>query len=164
MSSILTVYQMPEARRAAFEHAHANEKTVTYKSGFFGKKEIVTGERYLWEYLDEAAIGKIDFPYSGFLFIEYFFTFLELPDDIQAKLNASALNDHYYLIDAVLAAEILAFLDANAPSAAALASFAESEGRNEPDYIEALLSTHSQIAQWLSTCTGGTFLVLHLTF
>ncbi len=164
MSSILTAYKLSESHPIAFEHAYANEKRVTYKSGFFGKKEIVTGEAYLWEYLDGIADQKTDFEFSGFLFIDYFFTFLVLPDDLQAALTASGRGEHYYAIDADLAGRIRAFLQKSAPSTAALTSFAEGEGKAEPGYVDALLSTHSQLLAWFGSCTTGSFLVLHLTF
>lgn len=76
MSSIATFYLLANTKRAEFIDAHRNQKTVTHKRGLFGTKEIVTGDRFLWEYLDSAATDKTDFPFSGFTFIDYFFTFL----------------------------------------------------------------------------------------
>jgi hypothetical protein len=164
MSSILTIYRVDELSRTEFEHAYVNEKKVTYKTGLFGKKEVVTGDQYLWEYLDEAAIEQIDFEYSGFLFIDYFFTFVILPDDLQAELNASARGEHYYLIGSSLASRIRSFLEERTPSAEALTVYANEEGKIEPGYVDALISTHNQIIEWLSSCTKDSFLVLHLTF
>jgi len=164
MSSILTVYKVSESRRSEFEHAYLNEKKVAYKRGLFGMKEIITGEAYLYEYLDGAAEQKTDFEMSGFLFIDYFFTFVVLPDDLQAALTASARGEHYHVIEAPLAEKLRTFLETRSPSAAALTTFAEGEGKNEPGYVEALLHTHAQIVEWLRSCTSGTFLVLHLTF
>src|SRR5215216_6372638 len=132
MSSILTVYKVSESHRADFEHAYATEKKVTYKSGLFGKKEVVTGEAYLWEYLDGVSVEKTDFEFSGFIFVDYFFTFHVLPDDLQAALIASARGEHYYAIDANLAERIWSFLEVSAPSKPAVTSFAEGEGKMEP--------------------------------
>ncbi len=164
MSSILTIYKVTEDRRSEFEHAYANEKKVTYRRGLFGRKEVITGEAYLYEYLDDVAEQKTEFEMSGFVFIDYFFTFVVLPDDLQSALNASAHGEHYHVIDARLAEGIRTFLEASPPSAAALKTFADEEGKKEPEYVEALLSTHAQIVEWLRSCTSGTFLVLHLTF
>ncbi len=164
MSSILTVYRMAESRRLEFENAYADEKKVSYKSGFFGKKEIVTGELFLWEYLDQSALQRIDFEYSGFLFIDYFFSFVVFPEDIQLELNASARGEHYHALDSTLARKIRAFLLSNTPSHDALSLFANEENNMEPGYPEALLSTHNQLIQWLDSCTDGSFIVIHLTF
>lgn len=39
MSSFVTFYVLPETKRAEFAEAQRNQKTVTYKRGFFGTKE-----------------------------------------------------------------------------------------------------------------------------
>ena len=49
MSSIATFYILSEASRSAFDDAQRDQKTVAYKRGLFGTKEIVTGDRFLWE-------------------------------------------------------------------------------------------------------------------
>ena len=71
MSSIATFYILSEASRSAFDDAQRDQKTVTYKRGLFGTKEIVTGDRFLWEYLDSTTAGKTGFDFSGFAFIDY---------------------------------------------------------------------------------------------
>lgn len=141
-----------------------NEKKVTYKSGLFGKKEVITGEKFLWEYLDEHSVTKIEFDYSGFLFIDYFFSFVVLPDDIQSRLNSGSRGAHYYLIDFPLASAILNYLTANQPSLESLTEYATGEGKLDIDYPKALLSVHDQVVDWTRSCTKDTFLVLHLTF
>ena len=55
MSSFATFYILSEASRSAFGDAQRDQKTVTYKRGLFGTKEIVTGDRFLWEYLDSTT-------------------------------------------------------------------------------------------------------------
>ena len=155
---------MRESQHTEFESAYANEKKVTYKSGLFGKKEVVTGERFVWEYLDEAAASKIDFDYSGFLFIDYFFTYVVLPDDIQTRLNSGCRGEHYYLIDSSLASAIRGYLTAHRPSIESLTEYSIGEGKIDREYPDALLSVHDQIVDWMGSCTNGTFLVLHLTF
>jgi hypothetical protein len=74
MSSIATFYTLPAAKRDSFNEARRTEKTVTYKKGFlgFGSRQEITGERYLWEYLDQEAASKHDFQYSGFAIVDYF--------------------------------------------------------------------------------------------
>ena len=77
MSSIATFYIVSAAKRDSFTEARRTEKTVTYKKGFlgFGSREIVTGDRYLWEFLDLEAASKHDFDHSGFAIVDYFLTF-----------------------------------------------------------------------------------------
>ena len=90
MSSIATFYILSEANRSAFADAQRNQKTVTYNRGLFGTKEIVTGDRFLWEYLDSATTGKTDFDFSGFAFIDYLLSFVtaSLPEHLNVALKA----------------------------------------------------------------------------
>jgi hypothetical protein len=164
MSSILTVYRMAESKRTDFEHAYANEKKVTYKSGFFGKKEMVTGDQFLWEHLDDVAFDKIDFGYSGFVFIDYFFTYVVLPDETRTRLNSASRGEHYYVIDAALASSIRDYLLTHRPSIESLTAFAKEEGKMEDGYPEVLLSTHDQIVELMALPANDIFLVIHLTF
>src|SRR5688572_5284513 len=105
MSSIATFYVLPESKRAQFTEAHRTEKEVT------------TGERFLWEYLDSATTDKTDFPFSGFVLIDYFFTFVTstLPKDLKTGLAAAAIDEHYYAISRDLAATFAEYLQTHPP-------------------------------------------------
>jgi 2-hydroxychromene-2-carboxylate isomerase len=67
MSSIATFYVLSEASRAAFDDAQRDQKTVAYKRGLFGTKEIVTGDQFLWEYLDST--DRLGFLVSGDMWV-----------------------------------------------------------------------------------------------
>lgn len=112
MSSIATFYLLPETGRAEFTDAHRNQKSITYKRSLFGRKEVITGERFLWEYLDSAATDRTELPFSGFPLIDYLFTFVatNLPENLQAALSAAAIDEHYYAISADLAAKFAEYL------------------------------------------------------
>ena len=165
MSSIATFYLLPETGRAEFLSAHRNQKSVTHKRAFFGTKEVVTGERFLWEYLDTAATQRTAFPMSGFVIVDYLFTFVALPEPLVSALNEGAEDDPYYVITAELATSLAQFLGAHVPSLEALSAFAE-ESTPDPtgEYAQALLKTHDLLLDWFSRIPAGTFGVLHLTF
>lgn len=166
MSSIATFYLMHEAKRAEFTEAHRTEKTVTYKRTLFGKKEVTTGERFLWEYLDSTTIDKTDFPFSGFVFIDYFFAFVTrtLPKDLEAALAAAAIDEHYYAISSALAATFAEYLQAHPADDAALTAFAAEQNGDDPEYVRALRETHDFVLRCSSQIPPGRFGVLHITF
>lgn len=167
MSSIATFYLLPETKRTAFAAAHRDQKTVTYKRGFFGTKEQVTGERFFWEYLDEAAAKKIDFDFSGFAFIEYFFTFAaaSLPAELERAINGAALDDHHYDISAGLASSLAGYLHGHPPDLEALRSFvADNVPAADEGYAEVLRETHDFLVTWFSSIAAGSFGVIHITF
>lgn len=167
MSSIATFYLLPDSQRAEFDEARRTEKTITYKRTLFGKKEVITGERYLWEYLDAAAPAKTEFPFSGFVFIDYLFTFVaaSAPEDVEAAMRSAAISDHYHVISPSVAATLAAHLQSPPPDADALAEFATEQSPGDiPEYVDALGKAHDFILQWFARVTPGHFGVLHLTF
>jgi hypothetical protein len=166
MSSIATFYVLPNSKRVEFAEAHRTEKTVTYKRTLFGRKEVVTGERFLWEYLDSATTDKIDFPFSGFVFIDYFFTFVTstLPKDLETALAGAAVDEHYYAISSDLAATFAEYLQTHPPDDAALSAFAAEQNADDPEYVRALRETHDFILRWFSRIAPGSFGALHITF
>lgn len=167
MSSIATFYVLPESKRAAFSEAKRNQKTVRYQRGFFGTKEVVTGDRFLWEYLDAECLERTEFPYSGFVFVDYFFTYLvsRLPQDLESALGGAAVDEHHYMFSAMLAAGLAAYLQSHPPDAIALGEFVV---ENNPDaggeYVGALRETHDWLLGWFSGLQGGSFGVIHVTF
>jgi len=165
MASIATFYLLPETQRAEFLAAHRDQKTVTYRRSLFGKKEVVKGERYLWEYLDAEAGKRREFPFSGFVLIDYFYTFVSLPPELDAELESTGVDENYTAISAGLAASLGQFLEAHPAEPAALAAFAEEEGREpSPEYVQALRETHDFLLDWFRHIAPGKFGVLHLTF
>lgn len=167
MSSVATFYLLPEAKRAEFTEAHRNQKTVTYKRGFFGTREIVTGERFLWEYLDSATTSRTEFDFSGFVLIDYFFTYLatSLPRNLETALLNSALDEHHYSIRAELAASFGDYLRPHPPDPTELQSFvAENNPDADEDYVDSLRETHDFLVRWFGTLDSGSFGVIHVTF
>jgi len=167
MSSVATFYILPEAKRAEFTNAHRNQKTVTYKRGLFGTKEVVTGDRFLWEYLDSTITDKTDFPFSGFAFIDYFFTFVTstLPKELETALAGAALDEHYYSFSSDLAASFAQYLQSHPPDSAALASFAaEQQPDGGAEYVQCLRETHDFILGWFGRVAPGSFGVLSISF
>ncbi len=167
MSSIATFYLLPEAKRDEFNDAHRNQKTVTYKRGLFGTREIVTGERFLWEYLDSAATARTDFDFSGFAFIDYFFTYLaaSLPKNLETAMTRAAVDEHHYLIHAELAKGLGDHLRSHPPDPNELQSFvAENHPDADEEYVNALCETHDFLLRWFATIDPRSFGVIHLTF
>jgi hypothetical protein len=167
MSSIATFYILPTAKRDSFAEARRTEKTVTYKKGFLGlgRREVVTGERYLWEYLDGESASKHNFPYSGFVMVDYFFTFVPLPEPLQAQLGAASSPDgHYHQFEHSLASSLAGYLEGHSPDHAELAEFASEQGQNASEYVPLLTETHDTLIQWLRRVSPSHFGVLHLTF
>ena len=164
MSCIASYYILPETKRPEFAEARRTEKTVTTKRTFFGTKQVVTGERYLWEYLNDVA-KPLELPFSGFMLVAYLFTFLELPEALRQAAKASSLDKHYLAYSAELAAELANHLEAHPPSTAALEEFAEEENAPSPaEYVEALRETHAIVVDWFRRTQPGSFGVLHLSF
>lgn len=167
MSSIATFYLLPEASLPAFVDAQRNRKSVTYKRGWFGTKEIVTGDRFLWEYLDSATTSKTEFGFSGFAFIDYFLAFLaaSLPEQLNAALRSTVIDDHYFAISADLAASLADYLRSHPPDATALRAFVAD---NNPDageeYIGTLRETHDFLVRWFGSVDRNSFGVIHITF
>lgn len=167
MSSIATFYLLPDTKRAEFTDAHRNQKTVTYKRGLFGTKEIVTGDRFLWEYLDSATTDRTDFPYSGFEFIDYFFKFLtaSLPKHLESALRSAAIDDHYFAFSADLAASFSEYLNSHPPDLGALSAFAAAHNPDgSKEYVAALREAHEFVLPWFRSISPGRFGVLHITF
>ncbi|MBI5799779.1 MAG: hypothetical protein HZA92_03500 [Verrucomicrobia bacterium] len=167
MSSIATFYILPEAKRAEFTDAHRNQKRVTYKRTLFGQKEVVTGERFLWEYLDAASTDRTDFPFSGFAFIDYFFTFVTstLPKDMESALAGAAVDEHHYAFSAELAASFAEYLRLHPPESAGFSAFAaEHNPSGGAEYVQILRETHDFLVRWFGRIATGTFGVLHITF
>jgi hypothetical protein len=167
MSSIATFYILPETKRVEFTDAHRNQKTITFKRTLFGRKEVVTGDRFLWEYLDAANADRTDFPFSGFAFIEYFFTFVAstLPKDMESALAGAAVDEHHYVFSAQLAASFAEYLRLHPPESAALSAFvAEHNPTGGAEYVRVLGETHDFLLRWFSRIASGSFGVLHITF
>jgi len=166
MSCIATFYLLLESQHTEFIAAHRDEKKVTYKSTLFGKKEIVTGEKYLWEYLDDAAKTKEDLPYSGFVLVDYLFVFTTFPEDLDAELTAVEIDEHYTVFSADLASRLAEYFKANPPADKALTTFAAEErpGENATEYAEALREVHGLFLAWMQRVNPGEFGVLHLSF
>jgi|JI10StandDraft_1071094.scaffolds.fasta_scaffold205818_2 hypothetical protein len=169
MSSLATFYLLPEAKRSEFTEAHRNQKRVTYKRTLFGQREIVTGDRFLWEYLDSdsVSVDRVDFPFSGFAFIDYFLTFVaqRLPKDLESALAEATMDDHYFTFSAELAARLAAYLRSHPPDVDSLSVFAsEHDSRGGAEYIQMLGETHDFLLAWFDRVVANTFGVLHLTF
>jgi hypothetical protein len=164
MSSIATCYILPESRRAALAEAKRNERTETFKNHLFFKRKVVSGDRHLWEFLDEQCDHCLDFPYSGFVLIDYFYTFVALPEPLQQALNAAAIDDHHTVIDPPLAAGLAGFLESRPPDDAALSRFADEQGQDPREYVEPLRATHGVLIDWFRRVGPSQFAVLHLTF
>ncbi|WP_367872794.1 hypothetical protein [Luteolibacter sp. Populi] len=164
MSSIATFYLLRESSRSAFAEAKRTEKTVTYKHGFFKTKEVITGDRFLWEYLDEAAEERIEFPHSGFVLIDYLFTFLE-GAPIQTDFATAAIDANYYSIPGTMAERVARFLEDNPPDHKDLETFSDHQGAQSPkQHAKLLHETHETLKSWLSRVNGDKFGVLQLTF
>jgi hypothetical protein len=166
MSSIATFYILPDSKRAEFAEAHRTEKTVTYKWTLFGRKEVVTGERFLWEYLDAATADKSDFPFSGFAFIDYFFTFgtSTFPKELVTALASAAVDDNFYVISSDMAAAFAEYLQSHPPQDAALSAFATEHNPDDTEYAQTLRQTHDFVLHWFRRVSSGSFGVLHITF
>lgn len=167
MSSIATFYLLPETGRAEFTDAHRNQKSITYKRSLFGRKEVITGERFLWEYLDSAATDRTELPFSGFPLIDYLFTFVatNLPENLQAALSAAAMDEHYYAISADLAAKFAEYLQSYTKSPTALSTFAaEHNPSGGAEYLRLLTEAHHFVLLWFRRIVPGNFGVLHITF
>ena len=164
MSSIATLYTLNESERPNLAEAKRREKTVTYKRGLFRTKEIISGDRYLWEYLDSSATQKIDFPHSGFVIVDYLFTLIEFTEDIQEMIDDQVIDEHYNTFDHALCGRIAAFLEDKNPSDSDFEAFARDEGRDPDGYIEALRTTHTLLVDWFRSANADELLVLHLTF
>lgn len=164
-SSIATFYLLRESVRPEFEEAKRTEKKITYQRGLFRTKEVITGERFLWEYLDEAAVEKIEFPHSGFVLIDYLFTFLEGVEPIQTDFASAAIDANYYSIPGTMAERVTQFLEANPPDDDALQSFADQHGAQSPrQHAKLLRETHEMLKTWFRRVNEGKFGVLQLTF
>lgn len=165
MSSIVTCYILRESQRSEFLEAHRNEKTISYERGFLGIKEVVRGERFLWEYLDCAAAARLEFPFSGFALIDYLFSFVLFPGHLQQAFASAEVDESYYAISADLARALADFLESHLPSSAALIAFVPEEGCGSPgEYADILLNTHDILLDWLRRLSRGYFAVLHITF
>lgn len=167
MSSIATFYLLPETRRAEFTDAHRNQKSITYKRSLFGRKEVITGDRFLWEYLDSATTDSTEFPFSGFALINYLFTFVanNLPENLKSALSGAAIDDHYYAFSAELAAKLSECLESHPPSPTALFAFAaEHNPSGGAEDLRVLTETHDFVLLWFRSIAPGNFGVLHITF
>lgn len=167
MSSIATFYILPVAKRDSFIDARRTEKKVTHKKGFlgFGSSKVVTGERYLWEYLDQEATSKHDFAYSGFVIVDYFLTFVQLPEPLQKQLTTAASPDgHYFQFEHPLASTIAEHLERHPPAHAELTEFASEQGQDASEYVPLLGETHATLIHWFRLVSQSQFGVLHLTF
>jgi hypothetical protein len=167
MSSIAAFYMLPEASRSAFADAQRNQKTVTYKRGWFGAKEIVSGDRFLWEYLDSANTGKTEFAFSGFAFIDYLLSFVtaSLPEHLDVALRSAMVDDHYFAISADFASSLAEHLRSHPPDATALRAFvADNNPGADEEYVGALRETHDFLVSWLGSIARNSFGVIHITF
>ena len=167
MSSIATFYSLPEGKRTEFSEAYRNQRRVTYKRTLFGRKEVVTGEKFLWEYLDATNSDRTDFPFSGFAFIDYFFAFVtsRLPKHLESALASAAVDESYYVFSAELAARFAEYLQQHPPDPAGLSAFAaEHNPSGGGDYVQTLRETHDFLVRWFGGIATGTCGVLHITF
>lgn len=166
MSSIATFYIVSEANRSAFVDAQRNEKTVTYKRGLFGTKQIVTGDRFLWEYLDSITTGKTDFGFSGFAVIDYLLSFVtaSLPEHLDVALRSAMVDDHYFVIAADVASSLTDHLRTHPPQATALQTFvADNNPDADEEYIGTLRETHDFLVTWFGSIDRDSFGVIHIT-
>lgn len=167
MSSIATFYILAEDKRDSLTEARKTEKTVTLKKGFlgFGSRAVITGERYLWEYLDQESASKHNFDYSGFVIVDYFFTFVQFPEPLQTQLTtASSPDGHYFQFEHPLASAIAEYLEKHPPDHAELVDFASEQGQDASLHVPLLIETHSTLIQWLRLVSSSQFGILHLTF
>jgi len=167
VSSFATFYILAEASRSAFDDAQRDQKTITYKRGLFGTKEIVTGDRFLWEYLDSTATGKTEFDFSGFAFIDYLLSFVtaSLPEHLNVALRSSMVDDHYFVISADFASCFAEYLRSHPPDATALQAFvADNNPDADEEYIGALRETHDFLVRWFDSIDRNSFGVIHVTF
>ncbi len=167
MSSIATFYILSEASRSAFDDAQRDQKTVTYKRGLFGTKEIVTGDRFLWEYLDSTTTGKTDFDFSGFAFIDYLLSFVKasLPEHLNVALESAMVDDNYFVISADFASSFAEYLRSHPPDVTALQAFvADNSPDADEEYIGTLRETHDFLVRWFGSIDRNSFGVIHITF
>lgn len=167
MSCIATFHVLPESKRPEFTDAHRNQKQVTYKKTLFGKKEIVTGDKYLWEYLNEAATKTEDLPFSGFAIVEYLFTYVELPEALNAELEGASIDDYYTALSANLAGRLAEHLETHTPTVETLTAFAAEEWPKEKDSEQTgrvLREVHDHLVTWFRSVGPNEFGVLHLSF
>jgi hypothetical protein len=167
MSSLATFYLLAESDREACIQAHRSQRIVTYKRSLFGTREVTTGDRFFWEYLDSASVEKIDFPFSGFAVIDYLFTFAPqwLPSGLQIDLENSSLDENYYLVSQSLAVLLADSLGSQHPDEAKLHEFAvEQAPQDALEYVPILRETHEFLRGWFSSIPVGSFGVIHLTF
>lgn len=166
MSSIATFYILPESKRPEFSQARQNQKTVTYKRGFFSTKKIETGDRYLWEYLDSAASEREEFPFSGFILIDYLFTFVAdaAPIELMSIFKHAALDENYYVFASEAATRLAGYLESHPPESDRLESFLKEQGGNSPEDVKAMQDTHDYLITWFRRISTDSFGVMHLTF
>lgn len=164
MSCIATFYTLPESLRSEFQQAKEVEKrTVTTKKMFFFTKQEEVGERYLWEYLDESNTAKFDFQYSGFLLVDYLWTYLQL----DAKYFQN-VDDYFMTITAENAKSLEDYLKENPIDEEKLSAFlTEDQGLPQEEHrqaIEAYSRVHSYMIQTLEKIGGDLFGILYLSF
>jgi hypothetical protein len=164
MSSIATFYLLATSKQESFREAKRTERTETFKRGLFFTKKIVSGDRHLWEFLDEESDRKLELPFSGFVLIDYFFTFLQLPDGLHAALTAAAVDEHHTWIDAALAGDLVRFLGSQPPDDRELSEFAAEQEMDPARYPEDLKEAHRFLLDWLRQVDASRFGVLHITF
>lgn len=167
MSSIATFYALSESKRDSFAEARRTVKTITIKKVFLGfvSREVSTGDRYLWEYLDQEFISKHDFDHSGFFIVDYFLTFIQLPEPLSTQLAAATSPDcHYFQFEHSLASAIADHLESHPPVHAELSEFANEQGQDASEYVPLLIETHNMLIQWFRLITSKQFGILHLTF
>ena len=137
------------------------------EAGFFrlGGRGVVTGDRYLWDYLDQLSGEKHDFDYSGFALIDYFLTFVALPEPLKTLLGlATSPDGHYYCFDYPLAADVSSYLETHPPDPTELSGFASEQGQVPGDYARLLMASHDALIRWLKCVSPSHCGVLHLTF
>ena len=167
MSSFATFYILAETKQAEFADAQRNQKIVTYKRGFFGTKEIVIGDRFLWEYLDSATTCKTELDFSGFALIDYLLTFVtaSLPEQLDNSLRIAAVDDHHSAISADFAERFGEYLRSHPPDAKALQSFvAENNPDADDEYVGILREIHDFLVRWFGSIDRNSFGVIHITF
>ena len=137
MSCIATFYTFPDAQRETF--------AVTQNT--------------------DVASSSEDFHLSGFVIVDYLFTFVELPEDLQTQMTAGTLSDGQFVqFERPFAVSLGTHLEAHQPDQDRLAEFAVEQGQDPSEYCPLLTETHSTLIRWLSGLPESHFGVLHLSF
>lgn len=165
MSCIVTFYLLPESQHAAFLSSKEREPRVEENKLLgFAKRKQVPGEA-VWEFLDRVAEKRSELEFSGFLLIDYLFTYLQIASDEYFE----SLDEYYLALPPGGAEKLAAFLGAHPVDRPAIEHYLKNDGRplapvERDDTLAAYESAHASLLEWCTEIRTGTFGVLHLSF